>query len=158
MDQHQDHETMVAFTRFVEKTYPMPPAFAQGYSPTEDEKKAYNVARTEALAKRSAAETQLLEYKLKRGVFSRETVWETAKIISAADFWYLYGYGVKELQLVGMRATAQVAGAGSSERGHKLMNFVEDINRNQLLWSNVEKRMYVAWNSNRFPLRLFPKK
>ncbi|KAK3249997.1 hypothetical protein CYMTET_40602 [Cymbomonas tetramitiformis] len=111
MDQHQDHETMVAFTRFVEKTYPMPPAFAQGYSPTEDEKKAYNVARTEALAKRSAAETQLLEYKLKRGVFSRETVWETAKIISAADFWYLYGSGVKELQLVGMRATAQVAGS-----------------------------------------------
>ncbi|KAK3241081.1 hypothetical protein CYMTET_49120 [Cymbomonas tetramitiformis] len=128
MDQHQDEETMDAFTRFVEKTYPLPTTFAQGYIPTEDEKSAYNAARTKALGNRAAAETQLLEYKLKRGVFSRETVWENAKLISAADFWYLYGSGVKQLQLV--RSTAQVAGAGTSERAHKLMNFVEDRNRN----------------------------
>ncbi|KAK3278875.1 hypothetical protein CYMTET_13217 [Cymbomonas tetramitiformis] len=48
---------------------------------------------------------------MKRGVFARETVWEIAKVVSTPNFWFLFGSSVKELQLVGMRATAQVSGA-----------------------------------------------
>ncbi|KAK3266231.1 hypothetical protein CYMTET_25132 [Cymbomonas tetramitiformis] len=147
VDQHLDAETMESLTRFFAKTYPKPKPFEPGSTPTELEKQAYEEGCRAAVANRSAAEIQLLEYKMKRGVFSRETVWETAKHVSAADFWFLYGSGVKELQLVAMRACAQVAGAGSAERGHKMMNFIEDRNRNRLLWEDVESRMYVCWNS-----------
>ncbi|KAK3277827.1 hypothetical protein CYMTET_14191 [Cymbomonas tetramitiformis] len=68
------------------------------------------------------------------------------EISASADFWFMYGQGLKELQLVGMRATAQTSGAGASERGHKLMNVIEDKTRNRLKWDNVESLMYVAHN------------
>ncbi|KAK3280371.1 hypothetical protein CYMTET_11784 [Cymbomonas tetramitiformis] len=86
MDQHLDAATMESFTRFVAKTYPKPKPFEPGSTPTELEKQVYEEGCRAAVANRSAAEIQLLEYKMKRGVFSRETVWETAKHVSAADF------------------------------------------------------------------------
>ncbi|KAK3287574.1 hypothetical protein CYMTET_4923 [Cymbomonas tetramitiformis] len=104
MDQHEDEETMESFRKFVEKTYFYGPAPVEGAS--EEEVTAYKAHCASQLAKRSAAEIQLLQFKMKRGVFARDTVWEVAKTVSAADFWFLYGGAVKELQLPAMRACA----------------------------------------------------
>ncbi|KAK3278962.1 hypothetical protein CYMTET_13137 [Cymbomonas tetramitiformis] len=100
------------------------------------------------LQKRSAAERQLLDYKLKRaGIWAREVIWENAKVMSAADFWFLYGARSKELQLTGMRACGQVSGVGAAERGHKDMNLIETKSRNRMHWDNVEAWVYVKHNS-----------
>ncbi|KAK3239741.1 hypothetical protein CYMTET_50351 [Cymbomonas tetramitiformis] len=151
MDQHEDEETMESFRRFVEKTYyyPKPP----GPDASAEEVAAFKVQCASQLAKRSAAEVQLLQYKMKRGVFARETVWEIAKVVSTPDFWFLFGSSVKELQLVGMRATAQVSGAGAAERGHKVMNLVENKARNRMHWDNVESWMYIIHNSKQIEKR-----
>ncbi|KAK3273420.1 hypothetical protein CYMTET_18338 [Cymbomonas tetramitiformis] len=106
MDQHQDPETMEAFRCFVEKCYVLPDALPE--EATEEEMLAHEKERDEVMRQRAACDLRLLEYKMKRGVFARDVVWENAKNISAVDFWFLYGICVKELQYVGMRATAQV--------------------------------------------------
>ncbi|KAK3274174.1 hypothetical protein CYMTET_17631 [Cymbomonas tetramitiformis] len=113
MDQHEDEETMESFRRFVEKTYYYPKQ--PGPDASAEEVAAFKVQCASQLAKRSAAEVQLLQYKMKRGVFARETVWDVAKVVSTPDFWFLFGNSVKELQLVGMRATAQVSGAAAKD-------------------------------------------
>eukprot|EP00854_Cymbomonas_tetramitiformis_P016923 gene16923-20109_t len=92
-------------SKSMQVTYFYGPAPVEGAS--EEEVTAYKAHRASQLAKRCAAEIQLLQFKMKRGVFARDTVWEVVKTVSAADFWFLYGGAVKELQLPAMRACAQ---------------------------------------------------
>ncbi|KAK3259565.1 hypothetical protein CYMTET_31446 [Cymbomonas tetramitiformis] len=137
MDQHEDRETMEAFRSFVAKTFCYP--LAPGENATDGEKLEYEKECNDMLQKRSSAtERQLLDYKLKRGIWAREVIWENAKVMSAAAFWFLYGARSKELQLTGMRACGQVSGAGAAERGHKDMNLIETKSRNRMHWDNVE--------------------
>ncbi|KAK3239207.1 hypothetical protein CYMTET_50856 [Cymbomonas tetramitiformis] len=93
MDQHQDPETMEAFRSFVEKCYVFPDALPE--EATEAEMLAHEKERDEVMRQRAACDLQLLEYKMKRGVFARDVVWENAKNISAVDFWFLYGNCVR---------------------------------------------------------------
>jgi hypothetical protein len=141
-----DPETMAAFRTMVEKTYAYPPEL-------DEDADAEAVAEREALcvelkAKRAAAERQLPVYKQRLGVFGREITQENARLMSAAEWWCLYGDETPELQLVAARVCAAVSGAGSAERGHKEMAFLLTKGRNRMEWPKTEKMMYVRINEN----------
>ncbi|KAK3285358.1 hypothetical protein CYMTET_7029 [Cymbomonas tetramitiformis] len=136
---------MDSFRQFVAKTFMVPPTPGSDASAVDLEE--FEKTRTLALQKRAAAERSLLSYKMKRGTWAREAVWENAKEMSMPDFWFLYGSEDPELQTVAMRC-GQVSGAGSAERGHKVMNLVETKTKNNLDWDNVEAWIYVKHNSS----------
>ncbi|KAK3251672.1 hypothetical protein CYMTET_38995 [Cymbomonas tetramitiformis] len=150
MDQHQDAETMASFRAFTAKTFYVDQLVE---NPTPEQKAAHEQLVAESLRKQAAAAASLLDYKLKRGTWAVPAIWEGAKTMAAADFWFLNGSGDKELQLVAMRSTGQVSGMGSSERAHKVMNFVETKLRNRMLWSNVEAWTYIQHNSHQVDKR-----
>ncbi|KAK3252425.1 hypothetical protein CYMTET_38277 [Cymbomonas tetramitiformis] len=129
---------MESFRKFVEKTYFYGSAPVEGAS--EEEVTAYKAHCASQLAKRSAAEILLLQFKMKHGVFARDTEWEVAKTVSAADFWCLYRGAVKELQLSAMRTSAQVSGAGAAddERGHKVIAWTEGHEDNEA-WQDARQ-------------------
>jgi hypothetical protein len=141
-----DPETMTAFRTMVDKTYAYPP------EPEEDADEAAFVAHqaecAELKAKRAAAERQLTTYRARLGVFGREITMENARLMSAAEWWCLYGDETPELQLVAARVCAAVSGAGSAERGHKEMAFLLTKSRNRMEWPKTEQMMYVRINEN----------
>ncbi|KAK3247196.1 hypothetical protein CYMTET_43297 [Cymbomonas tetramitiformis] len=106
MEQHRDAETMAAFRTFVEKTFHC--GKAPGEHAEQEEKDAYIEHCKVQTGKRADAELELMTYKNKLGVFAREVTWVNAKRMSAADFWAVYGSDTPNLQIVGMRACAQV--------------------------------------------------
>ena len=131
-------ECKESFNQFVLKCYPEPErasfATVEAYAKARDE-------HTELIA---TIDRQLLEYRRGDGIWGRPAVVHNAKLVSAVDFWDMYGS--MPLQRVALRALGCAAGACAAERGHKEMNFIQSDVRNRLGWLKAEKLMYLRIN------------
>jgi hypothetical protein len=131
-------ECMDSFNEFVLKCYPTP-----------DEAKfadaaAYDLACDEHTELLATIDRQLLEYRRGDGAWGRPAVLRNAQMVSAVDFWDMYGH--MPLQRVALRALGCVSGACAAERGHKEMNFIVSPVRNCLGWLKAEKLIYLRMN------------
>jgi hypothetical protein len=133
-------ECMDSFNDFVLKCYPKP--LRRNF----DDEDAFNAARDAHIDLLASIDRQLLDYRRGNGVWGREAVQRNAQLVSAVDFWDMYGQ--QPLLRVALRACGCVAGATAAERGHKEMNFIHSKQRNSLGWEKAEKLMYVRINLN----------
>ncbi|KAK3236722.1 hypothetical protein CYMTET_53154 [Cymbomonas tetramitiformis] len=148
MDTMNDDETMSAFDTLVDKTHGLPDILtgeALG-DPTLLAEYDRQVELQET--KRANCAVQLLQYKNKQGIFARASTQLNARRMSAVEFWQTYGRAVPDLKPVFVRATGQVSGACASERGHKVMNFVQSEGRNRLGNQKMNNLVYIHWNLN----------
>jgi hypothetical protein len=131
-------ECVDSFHEFVLKCFPAPLRMAF------DDDAAYEEAIESHTMTLATIDRQLLEYRRGDGLWGRPAVLLNAKLVSAVDFWDMYGQ--PPLLRVALRALGCVSGACAAERGHKEMNFIKSKLRNRLSWEKTEKLMYVRIN------------
>jgi hypothetical protein len=127
---------MNSFHEFVLKCYPEPV--------DNGDEAAYEAALEEHTSILATIDRQLLEYRRGDGVWGRAAVQLNAKLVSAVDYWDMYGK--QPLLRVALRALGCVSGAAAAERGHKEMNFINSKVRNRLEWETTEKLIYLRIN------------
>ena len=141
-----DPEIMDGFRRMVDRTFPYPTTL--GRNPSDQEKLKYEMEKEEADESRAKAEAHLNHYMSKLGAFGRQSALVNAKRMPACVWWRGYGSDIPELQKVACYALGQCAGAGTSERGHKEMNFLKSKTRNRLGNEKTEALIYIRMNMN----------
>ena len=143
-DKHEDPEINQGFLNMVRRTFP-DPAHPEP-SASQAQRSRYGADKAEMMEKRATAELQLSHYMSKSGTFAREETQHNAQRMAACEWWNNYGIEVPELRKVAMYVLAQPCGAGSSERGHKEMNFVKSKVRNRLGSQKTSDMVYVRFN------------
>ena len=89
---------------------------------------------------------QLTLYRMKKGVFAREWVMETARKTPAYMWWDLNGASCPELQYVARLVLSQPASASICERINSEFAFVKDPRRNRLEHGRADKLVALFHN------------
>ena len=83
--------------------------------------------------------TQLALYRGKKGIFSREWIFDAAEGMPAYLWWDQYGASVPDLQAIARSVLAQPGSASICERINSEFGFVKDRRRNNLAHDKANK-------------------
>jgi len=86
-------------------------------------------------------------YKDKRGVFAHTSVWNSSRLMRAAEWWRVNGVSTPELQKVAVRVLSAPVSAGAGERVWSAFGLVLSDLRNRMTSEHAKKLVYVNMNS-----------